>query len=98
LLREAVGAEDALDYDEPSDEFFPVRHLLGAALLQAGEPAEAAQVYRDDLARNPDNGWALLGLSRALAAQGHKVEAQVAQRRFTTAWTHADTKLAASAF
>ena len=98
LLREAVTAEDALDYDEPSDEFFPVRHLLGAALLRDGKPAEAAQVYRDDLTRNPANGWALNGLSRALAAQGHAAEAAAARARFAAAWVHADTKIEASAF
>lgn len=98
LLRQAVAAEDALDYDEPSDEFFPVRHLLGAALIKAGNPAEAAQVYRDDLARNPENGWALYGLSRALRAQGNKAGAAAARSRFAAAWQHADTTLSASAF
>jgi tetratricopeptide (TPR) repeat protein len=98
LLRQAVKEEDALDYDEPSDEFFPVRHLLGAALLEAGQPVEAAQIYRDDLARNPANGWALLGLSKALAAQGNKAEAQATQRLFAAAWAHADTKIETSAF
>ncbi|WP_332803931.1 tetratricopeptide repeat protein [Sphingomonas sp. RT2P30] len=98
LLRQAVAAEDALDYDEPSDEFFPVRHLIGVALLHTGKPAEAAQVYRDDLARNPENGWALFGLSQALAAQGRKAEASAARRRYTAAWGHADMRLAASAF
>ena len=98
LLRQGAISEDALDYDEPSDEFFPVRHLLGAALLQAGKPAEAAQVYRDDLVRNPANGWALYGLSRALAAQGRKAEAAAARTRFAAAWTHSDTNLTASAF
>lgn len=98
LLRQAVAAEDALDYDEPSDEFFPVRHLLGAALLQAGKPADAAQVYRDDLARNPANGWALFGLYQALEAQGRTAEARMAHRRFVAAWVHADTKLETSAF
>jgi tetratricopeptide (TPR) repeat protein len=98
LLRDGVKAEDALDYDEPSDEFFPVRHLLGAALIVAGKPAEAAQVYRDDLVRNPANGWALFGLYQALSAQGRKAEAQMAHRRFVAAWVHADTKLEMSAF
>jgi len=98
LLREAVRAEDALDYDEPSDEFFPVRHLLGATLLVAGKPAEAARVYRDDLARNPANGWALFGLYQALKAQGRKAEARAAHCRFVAAWAHADTTLEMSAF
>lgn len=98
LLRDAVKAEDALDYDEPSDEFFPVRHLLGAALLVAGKPADAAQVYRDDLTRNPANGWALYGLYQALKAQGDKAAARIAHRHFVSAWTRADTRLEMSAF
>ncbi|MGZ8297998.1 MAG: tetratricopeptide repeat protein [Allosphingosinicella sp.] len=95
-LREAVTKEDRLSYNEPSDEFFPVRHLLGAALLEAKRPAEAEAVYREDLRRNPNNGWALHGLARALEAQGKKAEAEKA--RFKEAWRHADTELTASAF
>ncbi len=34
-LREAVAREDKLRYDEPPDCIQPVRHALGAALLQA---------------------------------------------------------------
>jgi tetratricopeptide (TPR) repeat protein len=95
-LREAVAKEDALAYNEPSDEFFPVRHLLGAALLEAGRATEAEAVYREDLRRNPANGWALHGLAAALAAQGQDVTALKAQ--FAEAWRHADTRLTASAF
>jgi hypothetical protein len=46
-----------------------LRHTIGANLMHAGRFAEAEQVYRDDLKRLPENGWALLGLSQALAAQ-----------------------------
>ncbi|HEX8062012.1 MAG TPA: tetratricopeptide repeat protein [Allosphingosinicella sp.] len=95
-LREAVKKEDALAYNEPSDEFFPVRHLLGAALLDAKRPAEAEAVYREDLKRNPANGWALNGLARALVAQGKKADAEKA--RFKEAWENSDTELTASAF
>jgi tetratricopeptide (TPR) repeat protein len=95
-LREAVAKEDALAYNEPSDEFFPVRHLLGAALLDAGHATEAEAVYREDLRRNPANGWALTGLAAALAAQGRDSTAVKAQ--FATAWRHADTRLTSSAF
>ncbi|HEX8450279.1 MAG TPA: hypothetical protein VF652_11875 [Allosphingosinicella sp.] len=95
-LREAVAKEDGLAYNEPSDEFFPVRHLLGAALLDAGRPAEAESVYREDLRRHPANGWALQGLARALEAQGKK--AQVEWAHFEEAWRNADTALTASAF
>jgi tetratricopeptide (TPR) repeat protein len=95
-LREAVRKEDKLSYNEPSDEFFPVRHLLGAALLDAGRPAEAEAVYREDLRRNPNNGWALLGLAKALEGQWKKADAERA--RFKEAWRHADTELTGSAF
>jgi hypothetical protein len=42
----------------------PVRHALGALLLEQGRVAEAAQAYREDLApgRHPENVWALHGL------------------------------------
>jgi len=40
--------------------------VLGAALLAAGQPAEAAQVYRQDLRHYPANGWSLGGLAIAL--------------------------------
>jgi tetratricopeptide (TPR) repeat protein len=97
-LREAAAMEDRLAYNEPSDFFFPIRHLLGAALLQAGRAAEAEDVYREDLKRNPENGWALFGLAQALAAQRRRAEAAAARKRFAAAWAHADVKLAASAY
>jgi len=98
LLREAVGKEDRLAYDEPADWFVPVRHVLGAVLLDAGKPQEAEAVYREDLARHPANGWALFGLARALAAQKRSTEATTAQNQFATAWKRADITLRASAF
>jgi tetratricopeptide (TPR) repeat protein len=98
LLEQAVAAEDRLAYNEPSDWFFPVRHLLGAELLIAGRPREAEQVYRADLKRNPDNGWALYGLQTALARQGRTAEAARVRHQQQLAWKHADVVLPASAF
>ena len=98
LLTQAVAAEDALAYDEPADWFFPVRHLLGAQLLIAGQATRAEAVYREDLRRNPDNGWALFGLSVALQAQGRTPESEHLARQQATAWQHADVRLPASAF
>ncbi|HEX6374812.1 MAG TPA: hypothetical protein VFZ91_03735 [Allosphingosinicella sp.] len=95
-LRDAVAKEDALAYNEPSDEFFPVRHLLGAALLDAKRAAEAETVYREDLRRQPGNGWALRGLALALEAQ--RKDSKSVEREFSQAWRHADTELKASAF
>jgi tetratricopeptide (TPR) repeat protein len=98
LLEEAVAAEDRLAYNEPSDWFFPARHLLGAELLLSGHAARAEQVYRDDLRRNPGNGWALEGLSAALRAQGRAREAARTAHELEGAWRHADMRLPGSAF
>ena len=69
-LREAVRCQDLLRYSEPPDWILPVRHALGAALLQSGRFEEAERVYRDDLERLPENGWSLFGLARSLELQG----------------------------
>ena len=68
-LREAIKLEDALNYDEPPGWLIPVRHSLGATLMQNGRYAEAEQIYREDLARLPENGWSLFGLASSLRAQ-----------------------------
>ncbi len=65
----AVAQEDTLDYNEPADWFYPARETLGAALLRAGQTAEAESVFRADLARNKNNPRSLYGLAVALRAQ-----------------------------
>jgi tetratricopeptide (TPR) repeat protein len=96
LLAKAVALEDTSAYNEPADTFFPGRHLLGAALLAAGQPAEAEAVYLEDLKRNPENGWALAGLAKALEAQ--KKDATAVRDRFAKAWAHADVEIKGSAY
>ena len=98
LLKDAVGREDKLAYNEPSDMFFPTRHLLGAELLTAGKAAEAEAVYREDLKQHPNNGWAYLGLSQALAAEKKDAAAAITKQLFVKAWSRADVQLASSAF
>jgi tetratricopeptide (TPR) repeat protein len=97
-LTAAVAQEDKLSYDEPADWFIPVRHLLGAELIKAGHFAQAEAVYRQDLARNPNNGWSLFGLSQALHRQGKTSEAAATDARFADAWKQADVSLHASTF
>ena len=94
-LGEGIAIEDAIPYDEPPGWHAPVRHTLGAVLLQAGRPAEAEAVYREELRRNPGNGWSLFGLARSLEAQG-KPEAVQVQARFAEAWRNADIRPTAS--
>jgi tetratricopeptide (TPR) repeat protein len=67
-LREAVELEDALFYGKPPEWSVPVRQELGAVLLAAGRPDEAAVAFREDLERFPANAWSEDGLARAEAA------------------------------
>lgn len=97
-LERAVRLEDALVYTEPAEFHFPPRHALGAILLDAGRPAEAATVYWEDLRRNKENGWALFGLMQALKAEGRKDDAALIEARFQKAWAGADVKLSSSRF
>ena len=75
--------QDAHWFTEPPPWYFPVRQSLGAVLLEAGRPAEAEAVYREDLRRNPDNGWSLFGLAQSLRAQGKTAEAEQVEVRFS---------------
>lgn len=97
-LREAADIEDSIPYDEPPGWHSPVRHALGETLLAAGKPAEAEVVYQEELQRNPENGWSLFGLARAMRAQGREKDALAVEQRFKAAWQHADVKLVASRF
>jgi len=97
-LREAARREDHLHYIEPPAWIQPVRHALGAALMDAGRYGEAETVYREDLARYPENGWSLFGLSQSLKKQGKTAEAAEVAKRFDAIWQRADVKLASSCF
>jgi tetratricopeptide (TPR) repeat protein len=97
-LREAARREDHLHYIEPPAWIQPVRHALGAALMDAHRDREAEAVYREDLARYPGNGWSLFGLSQSLKRQGKTAEASAIAKQFDEIWRHADVKLASSCF
>ena len=97
-LERAVRLEDGLRYNEPPDWYFPVRHFLGAMLLDAGYPNEAEVVYAADLRKNPENGYSLFGLSEALEKQGRVKEAQAFNERFSRAWADASHTLTSSRF
>jgi tetratricopeptide (TPR) repeat protein len=98
LLEEAVGLEDQTRYDEPTDWLYPVRHILGAELLELGRAGEAEKVYRADLERNPENGWALFGLTESLRRQNRAVESAEVEARYRMAWTRADVRIMASSY
>jgi tetratricopeptide (TPR) repeat protein len=96
-LRAAIQQEDALKYDEPPGWLIPVRHSLGAVLMKQQRFAEAEQVYRDDLARLPENGWSLLGLAESLRKQKKNAdEAAQTQAKFKKIWAKADLTITTS--
>jgi tetratricopeptide (TPR) repeat protein len=97
-LDRGTRLQDGLTYIEPPDWGVPVRHVLGAVLLEAGRPAEAEAVYWEDLRRNSENGWAFFGLAQALRAQGKRELAEIIEQRFRRAWPDADIKLEATRF
>jgi tetratricopeptide (TPR) repeat protein len=96
-LREAVSSEDGLHYDEPPDWMMHARHPLGALLLASGRAEEAETVYRDDLARHPENVWSLAGLAGSLRARG-SADAAAAEERFRKAAARADCTIDTSCF
>jgi len=91
--RRAVALQDAFNYDEPPDWYYPVRESLGAALLRAGKPAEAESEFRAGIQRSPRNGRMLFGLMESLRAQGKDDDAAWVKREFDAAWAKADVKL-----
>ena len=69
-LRRGVNLSLNLAYNEPWGQMQPVRHILGALLLEQGEVEEAEEVYRADIELWKDNMWGLLGLKLCLEARG----------------------------
>ncbi len=98
LLREAVALDEKMNYDEPWGWMEPARHALGALLTEQGRYGEAESVYRKNLARYPENGWALHGLAECLRETGRPEEAAAVSARFDKAWKRSDTTLRGSCF
>jgi tetratricopeptide (TPR) repeat protein len=91
-LRQGVVREDELRYMEPPEWVTPVRHTLGAILLEAGKIDDAEQVYRADLKYWPRNAWSLFGVGQCLKARNAPGAAE-AVAQFERAWTRADTQI-----
>ena len=107
LLEEAVARDDALPYDEPWGWMQPVRHALGALLLEQGRVEEAEAVYRADLGlddtlsrpcQHPDNVWSLHGYHECLRRLGKGTEAAMVRPRLDLALARATVPIASSCF
>ena len=97
-LAEGVEMETSLTYDEPPAWHLPVRHVLGAVLLDSDRAREAEEVYSAALDRFAENGYSLRGLALCLDAQGKEAEAEDVRERFAVAWRAADVELPGSRF
>ena len=106
-LRTAIALEDVLPYDEPWGWMQPVRHALGALLLEQGHTAEAEKIYREDLGLggalpraqiHPDNVWALRGLLDCLEQRGETAEAALIRQRVEFGAARADVAVSVSCF
>ena len=106
-LRRAVELDDTLPYDEPWGWMQPVRHALGALLLEQGRVTEAAAVYRADLglddsvsrpSRHPNTVWSLHGLHECLVRSGETAEAAVIRPQLDRALGLATVDIGSSCF
>ncbi|MEH6748234.1 MAG: hypothetical protein V7670_15485 [Maribacter arcticus] len=96
LLKEAVEIEDNLNYNEPPDWFFSVRHHLGAIQIEAALYDDAIGTYQEDLKRLPKNGWALHGLKLAYEKLGESTKVKDIEVRLLASWATADIELTTS--
>ena len=92
-LQRAVTTQDGFAYAEPPTFWYPVRESLGAAFARAGRYAAAGRIFRQALARDPEDPRALFGLADALARSGKPDAARTIRARFERAWQQADTPL-----
>ena len=85
----------------------PVRHALGALLLEQGRVEEAEAVYRADLGlddtlsrpcQHPDNVWSLHGYHECLRRLGKGTEAAMVRPRLDLALARATVPIASSCF
>lgn len=96
LLKEAVEIEDSLNYDEPPDWFFSVRHHLGAVQIEAGKYQNAIATYEQDLKKLPKNGWAQHGLRLAYEYLNDDKNVRKTDELIKQSWKGADIEINSS--
>ncbi|KAA8642970.1 hypothetical protein EYZ11_007256 [Aspergillus tanneri] len=106
-LREAVQLEEAIPFCDPPAWMQPVRHALGALLLEQNRIEEAEEVYREDLGLSDtyprvrahfNNIWALHGLYECFIRSGKHKEALLLRSQRDFALASADTAITASCY
>lgn len=93
ILKEAVSMEDALNYNEPPDWFFSIRHQLGQILILNGQQKDAIQLFEEDLKNYPKNGWAHHGLKKAYSDLNDSENVAKMESLIAKSWAYADFEI-----
>ena len=96
LLKEAVVLEDDLNFQEPPDWFFSVRHNLGAVQIEAGHFEDAVATLEEDLRYLPKNGWAQHGLRLAYEKMEDRAKVREMEGLLKNSWATADVDITTS--
>ena len=96
LFQKAVVIEDGLNYNEPPDWFFSVRHHLGAVQIEAGKYTDAVKTYQEDLKRFRNNGWAQHGLKLAYQKLNNPAKIKEMDALLAKSWATADINITTS--
>ncbi|MBE3043675.1 hypothetical protein IMZ48_14115 [Candidatus Bathyarchaeota archaeon] len=106
-LRKGIELEDALPYADPPAWMLPVRHALGALLLEQGLVEEATELYKQDLGLSDklprrkariNNMWGLHGLYECFRRSGQEGEARKIRSQRDIAVASADVPVISSCF
>ena len=96
LLEKGIAIEDGLNYDEPPDWFFSVRHHLGAVQIESGKYNDAIKTYLEDLKTFRNNGWAQHGLRLAYQKLNNPTKVKEMDALLAKSWATADVKITTS--
>jgi tetratricopeptide (TPR) repeat protein len=106
-LRRGIELEDKVRYADPPLWMQPVRHALGALLLEQGQFQEAEKLYLEDLGLSKthprrkariNNVWGLHGLYECYIRNGKHEEAARIRLQRDIAVASADVSIGASCF
>jgi tetratricopeptide (TPR) repeat protein len=94
LFAQAAQEEKALGYREPPGYIRPVAESEAAALMAAGDWADAKAAYGRALVERPKSGFPLFGIAMSNESAGDSKAAAAAYAEFIAAWSKADSDLA----
>jgi tetratricopeptide (TPR) repeat protein len=94
LMKKATLLEEEMRPPSgPPSLIKPTHELFGEILLRAGKPADAAEMFKVALQRQPNRARSLLGAARAAAQTGNQSAAFTAYAALIEQWKQADNSL-----